>query len=287
MKRNIIIVVFLTLLMGFFLNVVDADSGWDSSYDIGGSFDNDSWDSSSFDNDYGSGVYIGGDYSSDDSIGFVIIGGIIIFIIVYSIIHSRRNFNDNVTNINSHNYSDMSDDKIKMIDASIDSNELKNEAFSIYKSVQEAWMNFDYDELRKYTTDEMFNMYESQLKVLKIKNQKNIMKDIMLNDIKIVDISIDNGIEKVVLYLDVNQYDYVIDNNGKVLRGVDKYKNRVLYLITLVRGIDNKKVLKCPNCGANVDINSGGVCPYCDSTIVNSSNQFVISKKECIDTRRV
>ena len=85
---------------------------------------------------------------------------------------------------------------------------------------------------------------------------------------------------------DFSQYDYVVDKDDKVVRGNDKVKNNVDYLITLTRSMeDDEKIDKCPNCGASLDIISGGVCPYCDSTIVNKSNKFVMSKKECIGQR--
>ena len=64
-------------------------------------------------------------------------------------------------------------------------------------------MNFDYNTLRKYTTEELFNMYESQLRVLKVKKQKNIMRDIQYKNAMITDIKIENGIEKVSVYLEV------------------------------------------------------------------------------------
>jgi DNA-directed RNA polymerase subunit RPC12/RpoP len=108
-----------------------------------------------------------------------------------------------------------------------------------------------------------------------------------LNKIKITDIRIENEIEKVVLYLNVDQYDYVVDKDNKVVRGTNKFKNNVDYIITLTRSINKtKNVDKCPNCGAGIDIVSGGVCPYCDSTIISKSGEFVMSKKECIGQRR-
>ena len=147
-------------------------------------------------------------------------------------------------------------------------------------------MNFDYNTLRKYTTDELFNMYESQLRVLKVKKQKNIMRDIQYKNAMITDIKIENGIEKVSVYLEVEQYDYVVDANNNVVRGMANVRNNVEYIITLTRSMNNDNVSKCPNCGAKVDIVSGGICPYCDSTIVNKSNKFIMSKKECINQRR-
>ena len=40
---------------------------------------------------------------------------------------------------------------------------------------------------------------------------------------------------------------------------------------------------KCPNCGAPLDNVTSSVCPYCKSTIVNGSHDFVLSKKSAIN----
>ena len=289
-KKFIVIIIFILVIFSLLsFGYVKADSGWDSSYDSGGSWDSgSSWDSSSsWDYDYDGGYYSGTTiYTDDDGLGYIII--IIIIIVIIVVIANQIKINRNVNNSSKEfSYFDLTDDKIKYIDASIDKEKLKEEAFSIYKNIQESWMNMNYESLRKYKTDELYNMYESQLKKLKIKNQKNIMKDIELKNIKITDINITNGIEKITFYLNVNQYDYVVDSNNKVVRGNDKIKNNVEYIITLIRSMKDEKLDKCPNCGASIDIVSGGICPYCDSRIINSTNQFVMSKKECINQRKI
>lgn len=297
-KKILLIISCLILLIASykFIDVVDADSGWDSSYDSGSSWDSDSsWDSgSSWDSDSSwssrGDYYSSGSYSSDDSIGYFIIIMIIFFIIVFILTNKNSKSHSakrKVIMSKSSNYIDLNEDTIKKIDSTINKGQLKNETFDIYKNVQESWMNFDYDNLRNYTTDELYNMYNSQLKVLQAKKQQNIMKDIKYINSKIIDIKIENGIETVKLYLEVSQYDYVIDKDKKVVRGTDKYKNNVEYIVTFTRHIKDESISKCPNCGAGVNIVSGGVCPYCDSTIITRSNKFIMSKKECINQRRI
>ena len=39
------------------------------------------------------------------------------------------------------------------------------------------------------------------------------------------------------------------------------------------------KDYKCPNCGAPVEVNSVGVCPYCNSKIIGENTEWVMSKK--------
>jgi hypothetical protein len=64
--------------------------------------------------------------------------------------------------------------------------EFYKKLFNIYKDVQISWMNFDYDKMKNLVSDEMFNMYHSQLQTLELSNQKNIMKKIKYNSCELL-----------------------------------------------------------------------------------------------------
>lgn len=273
-KKCILITILLISILNI-ITVVKADSGWDFSYDSG-SDTTSSWDYSG--SDYSISSSSSGDLSSIGPLGTL---AIIIAVMAIIVIASKKS-KISLRVSTSKNYHELTEEEIKNKDQTLKKEELLKEAFNIYKEVQIAWMNFDFETLRDNLTDELYNMYNSQLKTLKIKNQKNIMKDIKLNEIKIIDININNKTEEIKLYLNVSQYDYIVDKNSKVLRGNANLKNNVSYIITLVRYLEEEVQDKCPNCGAPVAIKSGGVCPYCDTTILNKTNKFIMSKKECV-----
>lgn len=290
-KFVIIAFIGLCLVCGLgHLSVAKAESGWDSDYDSGGSWDSDSsWDSGgSWDYDSSSGSYsVSGDFSV---IVFIIVIIILSIVITYAnnkTDKSRNIKNPNKSNISNNLYRELTDDEMHKIDPDINKQELYQQCFNLYKDIQIAWMNFDFDGLKKYTTDELYHMYESQLKVLKAKHQQNIMSDIEFVSAKVIDITVENGVEKVKLYLNTITRDYVINDKKEVVRGNDKIRNSMEYIITLNRNMEKKNITNCPSCGAKIDIVSGGKCPYCDSVIVNNNNEFVMSKKECIGQRRV
>lgn len=272
---------------------VQADSGWDSDYDSGGSWDSDSsWDSGS---DWGSSSSwsSGGSSISGSDGGFSLVAVIIVVVIIVIAV-SKNNKNggnkgggsSNISNSingfnNISNYKDIDSEKIKSIDKDLNINEFKTKVFRTYKDIQTAWMNFDTDTIRKLTTDEIYNMYSSQLETLKLKKQRNIMKDIELIDVKIIDIYKENDVITIDAYLNVRCYDYVIkDATSEVVRGTDKAKMNIKYKLSFVKSASNNKTEeKCPNCGAPVDIVSSAVCPYCDSTLVKDAGDYVMSKK--------
>lgn len=293
MKNKLLISILLVVIsFGLVYMPVKADSGWDSDYDSGSWDSGSSWDSdSSWDYDSGSlwGSSSSSSYYSGDSTW---ITAIIIVVIIFVIITSMNNRNNRnrpnsggrSISSKSNNYEDISSSKIVEVDPTINIADLKSKVFSIYKDIQTAWMNFDTDAIRKLTTDEIFNMYSSQLETLKLKGQKNIMKDITLEEAKVIDIKKVNNVITVSVYMRVKCYDYVIkENTGEAVRGKDKQKIIIEYVLSFVKSaVNNKSEEKCPNCGAPVEINSSATCPYCDSVLVKDSSDYVMSKKTCI-----
>ena len=242
-----ILLILAVILMGFgtLYRPALADSGWDSDYDSGGSWDSGSdWDSSSSwdsgsDWDSSSSWSSGGSSISGSGGGISLVAVIIVVVIIVVVVSknggNKGGGSSNISNSingsnNISNYKDIDSEKIKSIDKDLNVSEFKTKVFRTYKDIQTAWMNFDTDTIRKLTTDEIYNMYSSQLETLKLKKQRNIMKDIELIDVKIIDIHKENDVITIDAYLNVKCYDYVIkDATGEVTRGTDKSKMNIKY----------------------------------------------------------
>ena len=157
-----------------------------------------------------------------------------------------------------------------------------DDSFNIYKDLQTAWMNFDYDKIKKLVSDEMYNMYLNQLETLKIKNQKNMMEHIKFRNGYIKEYKKIKNKEIIEIYLTVSCYDYIINTeSNEVVRG-SKYEELTLsYILTFERNI--KVINKCPQCGASVK--NLTECPYCKSKIVNNTTNMILVKKQMISQK--
>lgn len=143
-------------------------------------------------------------------------------------------------------------------------------------------MDFDYETLRKWTTDELYNLYHSQLVALNLKKQKNIMKDFRFISAEIVDQEYNDKKISVSIKMRIECHDYVVDKEGKVVRGTDKDWMIYSYKMTFTKGLDQKDN-KCPNCNAPLENVQSSVCPYCDSTIINDKYDWILSKKQMLE----
>lgn len=294
MKKKISKIIMSVLLLvigfGFIYMPVKADSGWDSDYDSGGWDSGSDWGSdwdSDYDFDFGGGYSSGGSYSGGGgiSVGAIVIA---IFIIVIVVIITKNKPNgkggSGSSSTKFSNYNDIDVSRIISVAPNLNINEFKSKAFNIYRDIQIAWMNFDTDIIRNLTTDELYNMYSSQLETLKLKKQKNIMSDISLEEVKVINVKKVGNVITIDTYMRVKCYDYVIkESTGETVRGKNNQKIIIEYVISFVKSsVNDNKEEKCPNCGAPVEINSSSTCPYCDSTLVRDAGEYVMSKKSCV-----
>ena len=73
---------------------------------------------------------------------------------------------------------------------------------------------------------------------------------------------------------------YIMDNNTKKIKsGINTHRIEKTNILVFEKNLntnDNKNVHKCPNCGANIDINYNGVCSYCKKSVDLKSDYILI-----------
>ena len=186
-------------------------------------------------------------------------------------------------NYDTYLYADLSDKEIKKFFPEETSKTLKEKFFKNYVEVQKAYSNFDNKKLRQYVTDELFNIYTTKLEVIKNKKTKKVLRDFKNNEIKISEIKEEDEIISVKVFLTVELYDYIINEQEIVIKGSDEEKITRNYELTFVTAKDkNQEITNCPNCGSKLTDKASQVCTYCGSTIVKNSVDFVLSRKKIL-----
>ncbi len=272
MKKNKLWIFLILIIPVLFIigntQRVKADSGFDTSYDSGGS----SWSSSSSDwsSSSSSSSHSG---SSKGGILESVIFLIIIVIVLFNSIKKDgkkmlRQIAPNIVPIN----------KIKEYIPNYDYNKFATDRFNDYVEIQNAWMNFDYDTLRNKLTDELYNQYAMQLDTMKIKNEQNIMRDFSHRMTYITDIKEENGNIEVTINSVISFYDYIVQN-ARIVRGNKNKRINSLYEMKFICNKSNV-ISKCPNCHAPLNNNASQVCEYCGSVITKTGENWVMTKKQ-------
>lgn len=295
---KIALVVISIICMGMFIcNYTDkshADAGYHSSYSSGGSSSSSHSSSSSSSSSHSSSSssrhssYSSGSNSSSSNSDNPIVSAIVItiFIILIIIVNlsKKRTSNNNLNTATQNNIvitnNNSAIEEIKKYVPGFDTNKFLSNGYDIFVRIEEAWMNFELEKVRDCITDEMFNMYESQLMSMEMKGEQNIMKGFKLLNSAITEAKKQNNMLEVKTRYAIEFYDYIINKDTqKVVRGDSNRKIKMVYEFTFIADVESTKLDKCPNCGAPLDINSAGICQYCNSKIVDDSKNWVMSKK--------
>ena len=198
------------------------------------------------------------------------------FMLVMLIIsNTSSNNNKNKTTINYFNENEFS---------SLNTKELQEELYGIYKDIQEAWSNNDIEPVRNLLTDELFNTYQFQIDSMFATKQRNAMTDFNFVRMSIKNLSIVNGTEELKVVMEVTCRDYMVENkNGKeiVVRGNSNIINDYIYEMTFVRSAI-RDIKYCPNCGAELTGGMSSKCQYCNGIIIHGTDKYVLSKKQML-----
>mgnify|MGYP005754940243 FL=1 len=299
MKKIKSFLIILILFICLFATQVFADVGSFEDYSGGSSWDSgSSWSSSSWDDDY----------SSSGSGGFFIFsgpGGIIILIVivilaVYSKKHKNNHPYDYIHNrkVESYRMQDKQqlearekqiENKIQQTDPNFNKEEFVAWSKNLFIKLQQAWTDRDWETIRTFETESLFEQHKNQLQGYIDNNQINVMDRICVNYANLYNYREEGDKEILVVRLNSRMEDYIIDATTKeVLKGEKGLDKVNTYLLTFIRkkgvktqaGTTQVNTTNCPNCGAPTKITSAGRCEYCGSVITTGEYNWVLSNLE-------
>ena len=160
-----------------------------------------------------------------------------------------------------------------------DFDHFNDEVYKIYIDIKEARVSFNYDELRKLLTDELYNTYYMELSGLEKEKNKINTSDYTLNDLFVTNFIKTEKDYIIDVYMKVNLYEYVVNNMGNVINGTRDNMVEKKYIVRLTRRIDDNKDI-CPNCGSQLLNDVSNICPFCNNIIINKKYEWVVMKMD-------
>lgn len=176
-------------------------------------------------------------------------------------------------------------ESIQAVDENFSADDFKQKASECFVTLQKAWTERKWENIRPFETDALFNMHNIQLQEYINNHQINVVERINVRRTRIMKFQTDGDMEILGVRLDARMRDYVTDENGNV---IDGNKNKDIYnsyYMEFIRkkGVKTEKgkevsVTNCPNCGAPTSITSTGRCEYCDSLITTGNFSWVLNE---------
>ena len=274
---------------GSFSGDADFGGGWDSgsSWNSGSSWDDD--------DDYGASggsfLFFGGGGGGG---GSILILALIVLFIIFMSKRSKKAKSGPVAAGARPTAPPKPIADFRAIDSLFSEEEFKEKLSNLYVRMQNCWMNDKWEEMRPYLTGALYGQMEGQLKALKSMGRTNIMERIAVLDVVLTGYDEDEINHKMYAILNTRIVDYTVDADGNVVSGSKTAEKFMTYEWQMIRSKkastrpkDDMEAMKCPSCGAPMDLNHSARCEFCDTVVTASDYDWVLSAIKGISQRTV
>ena len=140
-------------------------------------------------------------------------------------------------------------------------------ADNMYIQIFTAVMKQDLMRVKHFISEDLYSKFETKVKDLQERNLMQVYGELNVSDTNIDNIIEDDNEFKIEVNLLTKYLDYKIDKNTKKLvEGncdvrVEKYVKLIFTKTKNAKKLGTAR--SCQGCGANLDINFDGRCPYC------------------------
>ena len=139
----------------------------------------------------------------------------------------------------------------------------------------------DLDRVRHFISDDLEKKFEDKLNMLNKKNETQMYDEFNVKSSNINDIIIKDNIVEIDVNVILRYMDYIVNKEtGDFIRGNNKSRVEKSYLLKFVRIISKKyngRTFECTNCGATLNINNTGVCPYCRKVFKAEDYDYILT----------
>ena len=290
-KSLYITLLIVVLLVSVFAVPALADAGNFSGHSNYGGSSGGSWSGGSSGSGLGWALFALG--SSGHGSGGVIVAIIIIFFIFNMLKNAkRRGAAASFSGASATSYSQlMPIQTIRSTDPNFSEAAIKEKIANLYVRMQNAWQAKEFETMRPYMADAIYNQFKLQLDELIRSQCTNHVERIAVLNVNLMGWRSDETNDAIVAELQTRIIDYISnDATGKVISGSKTTEKFMTYEWTLIRtkgmttpapsgeGKEDTVTIHCPSCGAPVEINQSAKCPYCDSVINADNYDWVISE---------
>ena len=154
-----------------------------------------------------------------------------------------------------------------------------------FMAIQNAWMNKDLTQVRKWLSDGMYQRFTTQFKMMNALDQKNILSHIVIRGITPTGVQTDGHYQVAEVAISFSMNDSFI--SGKHPEFNENYSGDTdtEYWVFIRRtGTEQEKNLydnnSCPNCGAPFEVKMGEIsrCSNCNTLTNSATYDWVLSE---------
>lgn len=158
----------------------------------------------------------------------------------------------------------------------------------IFNELQVAWSSLEWQRIRPYVSDNLFQMLLFWIEAYKKAALRNILENAHINGFEVARVSSDKYYDAITVRVHAASLDYTVDAQGKVVSGHRHRERKYTEYWTLIRGSGRQgsatATKNCPSCGAPLNITMAGQCQYCNARVTSGDFDWVLSEIEQDET---
>ena len=154
---------------------------------------------------------------------------------------------------------------------------------NIYVMLCTSIMMNDLTRVKHKVSEEIIKKYQEIVNECIKQNIRKMYDELNVKSTEITNIT-ETKEEIIVNVKLISKYmNYYIDLNGNLMSGDNTKSQEHTNYLTLIKkktSQELKEARKCPNCGANIDVNNDGRCQYCKGTFNTEDYDYILTKIE-------
>lgn len=178
--------------------------------------------------------------------------------------------------------------EIQLTDKNFELKKFENFAAKTIVDIQEAWEKRDMNLIRKYESEDLFSLHQTQIQEYIDKEEFPKIDGQKILDVHLNKYELDGKYEYLTTIITCKVRVFILDKNGKVVSGNEKLDRKNGYSLRFKRGLgvqtaDQSDINNCPNCGAEIELTNQGTCQFCNSNIVCGEHGWVVDSYDAIN----
>lgn len=166
-------------------------------------------------------------------------------------------------------------------DSGFNEKQFRSKVEDLFSQVNAAWSRNDQSTLRRLETVSLYNTHRFWLERYEAEGFRNELSRVQVHRVELVKGSSDKFYDILTSRITASMVDVTVESStGRVVSG-DKVKPQLFSEYwTLLRKHDYQETTDegCPNCGAELKVDEGGCCTYCEQSLVTGGYGWVLAE---------
>ena len=157
----------------------------------------------------------------------------------------------------------------------------KTKIDNIFVKLLSGVMKGTLEDVAQFLNDDVRSRFQQVIDELNGKDERHMFDELNVKDTRILSRENSENAEIIKVEIISRYMDYYLKKStGEFLRGDNTRRIEKTYNLTFEKKNDTRKigiVRKCPNCGASMDVNATGRCPYCNNIFKQDDYDYILT----------